>query len=293
MLRGAFGFALRNTVCVMSSRQLCSDCILKRQCANTKIFETLIFDRPPRFLRGLETAPRPFVLDCEMEKLHFREGEDLEFTMTLIGNAQDYHPYIIYAVHRMGERGLGAKRYPFFLRKAFYKDKTGKWRELYDGSRQQLEANPEPLEIPGTNGKEKAESVKIEFITPTRLKFNNEYSMEFNFRMLLFKLIRRVLELAYFYAPDSQINWEFHHLLVKASKVDIIRSHLHWIDIDRYSNRQKTALKLGGFVGKITLQGNLIPFLPILRASEILNVGKGTTFGLGKIKVKVLAKNGE
>ena len=44
-------------------------------------------------------------------------------------------------------------------------------------------------------------------------------------------------------------------------------------------------MKMGGFVGEITLEGDLNPFSELLRAAEVVHVGKGTTFGLGKVEI--------
>ena len=98
-------------------------------------------------------------------------------------------------------------------------------------------------------------------------------------------MLRRVLEISFFYLPEAQLDWEFHDLLVKASDIEITGKNLHWQDRSRYSNRQDTAMQLGGFVGEIVLEGDLAPFSHLLRICEVIHVGKGTTFGLGKIKV--------
>jgi hypothetical protein len=44
-------------------------------------------------------------------------------------------------------------------------------------------------------------------------------------------------------------------------------------------------MKLGGLVGSLTLEGDVAPFAPLLRATEILHSGKGAVFGLGKVEV--------
>jgi CRISPR-associated endoribonuclease Cas6 len=44
-------------------------------------------------------------------------------------------------------------------------------------------------------------------------------------------------------------------------------------------------MRLGGLVGRLRLEGDLEPFAPILAAAETLHVGKGTTFGLGRVQV--------
>ena len=47
-------------------------------------------------------------------------------------------------------------------------------------------------------------------------------------------------------------------------------------------------MKMGGFVGDMTVEGNLSPFRSLLNYSEVLHVGKGTTFGLGKMEIESL-----
>src|SRR3978361_2245230 len=61
MLRGAFGHALRRTVCVMGPRQACADCVLRQACVYTRIFEPFVEGEPPPFLRGIDQAVRPYV----------------------------------------------------------------------------------------------------------------------------------------------------------------------------------------------------------------------------------------
>jgi len=41
-------------------------------------------------------------------------------------------------------------------------------------------------------------------------------------------------------------------------------------------------MKLGGLIGDIVYYGPITPFKPLLEAGELLHVGKGTSFGLGK-----------
>src|SRR3954447_21370243 len=60
---------------------------------------------------------------------------------------------------------------------------------------------------------------------------------------------------------------------------------LRWLDWERWSQRQSAAMKLGGLVGSLTLEGDVSPFAPLLRAAEILHAGKGAVFGLGKVEV--------
>lgn len=297
LIRGAFGFALRRTVCVMSPKQLCSDCMLNRQCVNTKIFETLIFEDPPRFLNGLTTAPKPFVLYCPDEQRDYEAGGMLLFEMCLLGKAIEQHPFIIFAIQRMAERGLGSRRHKFHLESVHSSlvhaagENDTEWQLLYDGTTQKLTAPATPLKTPTGAPQQSPETLIMRFVTPTRLVVERDLSMDFNFRQLVFRMLRRTLELAHFYTPEATIEWEFHDLLVAASDIRITERNLQWKEQHRYSFRQKQDMFFGGFIGDITLEGELGPFINLLRAAEVLNIGKATTFGLGKTNINLISDN--
>lgn len=333
LLRGAFGHALRRTVCVMGPQQPCPTCMLRRQCAYPRLFETLIEpeENVPRFLRGLPTAPRPYVFEPFDERRLYRVGETLQFDFILLGQAIDLHPFAIFAVSQMAEQGLGFKRMPFQLEKVFWQsleskrqtaknkmqeagadlplvsdhrendDDDDKWRLLYDGATRRLLETPTPqlahLDFPSislnenrsqpaneTTG-EPSNCLTVNFLTPTRLKFKNDLTIDFTFRMLVFKMLRRVLELAHFHMPGAAIDWEFHPLLVAADAVKVVQRDLRWLDWERRSNRQKTEMLMGGFVGELVLAGELAPFHDLLRICEVVHVGKGCVFGNGKIAI--------
>jgi hypothetical protein len=311
LLRGAFGHALRRTVCVMGPQQPCPTCMLRKQCAYPRIFETIIEpeDKVPRFLRGLPTGPQPYVFEPFDEQRLYRPGDSLSFDFILLGQAIALHPFAIFAVSQMAEQGLGFKRLPFRLasckwrvaseklqvtsgklqvksdREKGAEEKKGienEWRLLYDGATKRLLETPTP-KLAGATTVEPSNRLTLNFMTPTRLKFKNDLTIDFTFRMLVFKMIRRVLELAHFHAPGAKIDWEFHPLLVAADAVKIAHRDLRWVDWERRSNRQKTEMMMGGFVGEMVLEGDLAPFLDLLRICEIVHVGKGCVFGNGKI----------
>lgn len=291
MLRGAFGHALRKTVCAMDRDVTCADCMLKAQCAYTRLFETFITGEPPRFLRGLDTAPRPFVFECADLQQEFVPGSPLEFDLILLGSAIDFVPYIVFSVLQMCQTGLGPDRNRFELSQVdcFQPESENDdgWSQLYDAATQCLVFSPQPTKLaqnpPMTD--DQCLMTKLCFVTPTRLKFKGKYKLDFTFRDLVFKLIRRILELTYFYMPDEEINWEFHDLLVAASEVQITERNLRWSDWHRYSNRQQTKIDMSGFVGEMVLSGDLTPFMDLLRYCEVVHVGKGAVFGLGRMDV--------
>lgn len=269
LLRGAFGHALRRTACTMNPGQLCENCMLRSHCSYTRIFETFITEQPPPFLKGLDTSPRPFIFEPHDHTKFYKTGDTLWFDFILIGDVVDFVPYVVFAIMQMGHGGLGVSRHQFDLTAAYcYQPGDASpdpeaemdWQLLYDGESQKILLTPTPQALqPGHHAADATDHLTLKFLTQTRLKFDNDLTMDFTFRMLVFKLLRRALELAYFYAPREPINWEFHSLLQAASAIAITDRKLQWEEQGRYSSRQKAKMQLGGFVGTMTLHGNLSP----------------------------------
>jgi len=66
--------------------------------------------------------------------------------------------------------------------------------------------------------------------TPTRLRSRNRLMAEVSFRELVFAMLRRILELAYFHVPEAAVDWSFRPLLEAASRVEVTAADLRWHD---------------------------------------------------------------
>ena len=284
LLRGAFGHALRRATCSMGPGHDCRGCLLRRACLYTRFFETFVEDEPPPFLRGIPTSPRPYVFETVTEETEFEPGDPLCFDLLLFGQATALAAHALLAVERMARGGLGAHRHPFVLDKAGGGLLNGGWQEIYkEGRPSPALANVAPRlpsETPVGEGR-----ITLHFLTPTRLQVRGQLQEEPGFRALVFAMLRRTLELAWFHLPGAEIDWRLRPLLDRAAHVKITSSGLRWQEWQRYSNRQQRKISLGGFVGTMDLEGDLSPFGPLLRTAEVLHLGKGATFGLGRVKV--------
>ena len=286
MLRGAFGHALRRSTCAMGPEQACESCRLRRACVYTRIFETFIEDTPPPLLRGLPTSPRPYVFEPLEETLDFAPGDPLPFDLLLIGQATELQAYAALAVERMAAAGLGARRVPFELARVEALTADGSWVPLFAEGRP-CGPTTLPPSPPPRDGADlvRAGRATLHLRTPLRLKDRGGLSGTVDVRGLTFAMIRRVLELAHFHVPGAEIDWSFRPLLDRAAT---LRStpRVTWHDWDRYSNRQQRKVTLGGLLGTLEIAGDVDADLAhLLRTAEILHVGKGATFGLGKIEI--------
>ena len=128
-------------------------------------------------------------------------------------------------------------------------------------------------------------TLTIEFLTPTRLYYNERLVFDLEFHILVRQLLRRISLLSYFHCGIDPSGWDFKGLINKALEVKVRDRNLRWYNWERYSARQETKINMGGFVGNITFSGNLTPFRLYLLLGEYVHVGKGSSFGLGKYEI--------
>ena len=287
-LRGGFGYAFKKVVCALRSKE-CGTCLLKEKCVYSYIFET----PPPadsQMMRKYPSAPHPFVLLPPLEDDRVYEtGERLAFHLTLIGKAIDYLPYFIYTFEELGKMGLGKERGNFSLEEVEViqsgegsKGKGQKKETIYSGKERVLHSNCPFYSIPNLKTSDLApRSLTLVFLTPTRLKFQEELTSDLKFHVFFRNLIRRISLLSYFHCGQP-LEVDFRSLIKESELIQTLQSNLRWHDWERYSTRQGSRMKLGGVMGKIVFSGDLNSFLPYLLLGEWVHVGKGSSFGLGK-----------
>jgi CRISPR-associated endoribonuclease Cas6 len=201
----------------------------------------------------------------------------------LIGPAVEALPYFIQLFHDQGKRGLGRERGRFTLLEVT-QVRDGKTQLVYEGPIRTLyAAEPEfgPEVRPGVR---QVSTVSLEFLTPLRLKEKGDLVTHLTFPLFWERLRQRLTLLAAFYGDRDQ-KPDLSHLSAPAEAVSFKESRLSWYDWQRYSCRQRDLMKLGGLKGSITFSGELTPFLPYLRLGELVNLGQGTTFGLGRYRL--------
>ena len=284
--RGGFGHVFRKVACPLRCQDRCQ---LPATCIYAYVFET---PPPPgsHVLTKIPTAPHPFVIEPSLETRRVYEpGEELTFQLVLVGRAIDYLPYFIYTFDELGRVGLGRGRGRYQLVSVESVGPRGEAALLYDGSKKLLQST---FEVMGADDLTKLGGtvppnglVTLQFLTPTRIKSDGHLTDEAEFPILFRSLHWRIALLAYFHCGGA---WEEgpKALLKQAEGVAIEASALRWQDWERYSNRQKTRMTLGGFVGKVTYRGDLEPFWPYLLLGTHLHVGKGATFGLGRCRIE-------
>ncbi|HSR51719.1 MAG TPA: CRISPR system precrRNA processing endoribonuclease RAMP protein Cas6 [Acidobacteriota bacterium] len=295
--RGALGKALKRTLCLRHRLPSCDGCHLMEACRYPDLFETRFSPRR----NGRHPIPTPpFVLiPPDTPETDFETGRQLDCGLVLIGDALADAPSFNRAFAEIGRLGLGRGR--------------AKCRLTQIDTLSPRDATPSDAPHTGPAGNRSddlpnrpggiiqftAEQIirdrsdwmqsrrwKMDFLTPTRLQNRGRLVEDPDFPVLMQRLCERVETLSRLYASDLRFDVEA--ILEEASRTRLIDSQIRWDDWERYSNRQQTRMRLGGFRGTATYEGNLSFFTPLLALGEWLNVGKGATFGLGRFQVHPL-----
>jgi len=276
-LRGGFGHAFRRIICAFKGKE-CTDCLLRGQCVYAYVFETPI-SADAQIMRKYTAAPHPFILEpFTNSRKSYQEGEDFSFGLTLIGRATDYLPYFIYAFEELGRIGIGNKgRGKYELREVAEESSKGdvlqKKRVIYSGDTKLLTQTNPPIRLTDIviNHPSPPPVISISFITPTRIKYKNSLTKDLEFHVFFRSLLRRISLLSYFHCNHRIDDSGFKDLIQRARDIKTVKRSLYWHDWERYSNRQETRMKMGGFMGEITYY---------------VHVGKASGFGLGRYRIK-------
>jgi hypothetical protein len=249
-LRGAFGYNLKKVSCINPKGE-CDGCFAQSTCLYFDFFENKNISHKYRFDVTIPSS-------------------GWNFGLYLFEDACEKAAYVLSAMNAaITESGLGADRQKQRIVSVWANDVL-----VYDGNR---------YELKGVNAKHftpqnQMKISKITIKTPFRLKSDSKRVApeEITALSMALSAMRRLDELKG--EPMKSRRFEYKRGEEKKS--------LEFVNLNRYSNRQKTKMGLGGYVGEIECADMSEEMANALRVGEILGVGKSCVFGLGKIKLE-------
>jgi hypothetical protein len=303
--RGAFGAEFRRLACLPHCHDAAT-CEIAVHCSYARVFEA----KPSK--QGYTPVgdgglPRPFLTHPpEGGRLTIEPGKPFTFYLALIGWAAHYIPYFILAWRELGLRGIGRGRGRFRLEtvESCAEINPAAAGALVYNSEDELVRNPgkgltadrllserqafgvQAFRVPPSGGSEsqRRRSLSIEFVTPLRLKSKGAFLRgDLPFSALAGALMRRLETLSFFYGAGS-LGLDYSALMERAREVRARSHSFRWVEWERYSYRQDRRIPWGGIVGHIDYVGDFGPFLPFLALGEIIGVGNGCAFGLGRYR---------
>jgi len=250
MFRGALGVTLKRVVCINPS-YTCEGCFSSKQCIYYQFYEEKNVFHAYRL--GIEIQPNNF-----------------DFSFYLFENATSSLPYVLSAIKEAAEeQGFGKERKTMKIRQIAVSNNI-----VYDGKTFQ------PLENIVAN-ELKIDSycpdVELEFTMPLRIKENNKFAKN---SVALHTLVNNI------HSRYRQLKGLAPARMDYRVEGEIVTSNLKFVEMQRYSNRQKKGMSMGGLKGTLKIKGLDPKSYEYLKIGEIIGAGKQTVFGLGSYIMK-------
>lgn len=236
-------------------------------------------------MRKYPSIPQPMVVRVtELEGRSVRAGESLEFGFRLFGSAIDFFPYLIYAVEKMGEAGLGADKLRFQIESVFDGENV-----IFDHSVEEILQEPLrrvidviEFERPGI-----PTELTLRMVTPLRLRTGGRINRSPTLDEILRASLRRLRIMSHFYGDSEICPVDVGSLIDEASCAEPKLENLRQISIHRTSTRQNRKMSLDAVVGDVSYELPSSRLVPWLRAACECHIGKAASFGFGRIECEV------
>lgn len=268
-LRGVFGHALRDTVCVCGQPENhASDCPYRS-----------IFHAPPHSQLNIShknTPPQAYVIEPPFpSKTQFQAGETYAFDMVLVGQIQQLLPLIVGAWQLAFQRGIGKEKGIGTLQSVAIQI-DDEWKNLKNN--QYFSIQQATFKLP----EQFASHYVMNLQTPLRIQQQGKLCRvhDLNANVVLRQVMRRVSIMTQLYG-GLHLAVDFGDLVQTIEKIDFT-PELFWYENTRYSNRQHQYIPLGGALGTIYLRDVPTEWAILLYIGQWLHIGKETVFGLGK-----------
>lgn len=282
--RGALGHALKDVACLeRGGRAACEHCTRPDRCAAGALFDSTSGSGFP----SIHDRPAPFVVTPSgpgVRNDHFRVGDRLGFTLTLVGRGRVWHPWVIAALADMGWRGLGIERRPWSLAELHVEGPVG-CRQRVDVASQGL-GTPIPeltaADLVAALPFPDSARATLRFLTPAHLVRDKQLVRRLDGPTLFSRLLRRLGALLEAFEDWSPASYSFAPVLEEAAALRCTEQRLRINSLERYSERQGRKHPLTGLVGELVLADIPASLWPFLVVGQWIHVGKGSTFGMGK-----------
>lgn len=279
MLRGAFGHALLALSPLPHTDG--KPCALHATCPYCQLFAAPPL--PGHSLQKFSHMPQPYVIEPPTGGAQqLQAGQQFGFGLVLIGKALGLLPTVLQAWQRALRTGLGPGLTPCVLVDVHGENTV---QPLFDQHKQLSNLNTAlpPAPALGTQA-------TLHFHTPLRLQVQGKpvRAAQLTARDLLIALARRTQLLCDVHLGAAAPQQDFAALSSQAAAITLQGDGLRWFDWGRYSQRQQQEMQLGGLLGSVHLQGDLVPFAPLLHQGQWLHVGKNATMGLGGYRLEAV-----
>lgn len=273
----------------MGEMLLRANCIRDRKCENCDFYSECIVQRTmysqfsikPEFVTTGDSIG--YVIECENLEEKFKAGDTLQFNLILFGKTIVYFNQYMQALFALGRVGIGRYQAKFQIVSVT----NTKNHPILDGDNIYMEYYMiltvenyvryrfKELEQQGMEG-------ILNFKTPLTVKYKAEWIQEFHMEAILNAIRRRIFMLDCFEGIETDMDEIYEMVQIP----HIVCQESRFVGIERYSARQDRKMVLRGLEGYAELDHIPIDILPLLLAGELIHIGKNTSFGFGRYRLK-------
>ncbi len=209
--------------------------------------------------------------------------------VSLYGSAWRAYPWLLSALERALGTGLGKDRQRWRIERIFKVTVDGRRRKLCGRDLASLPADLGPEHFRLTADRYlPPQPMAVEFLSPTRLVRDGRLlprGKPVTFDLLVARILDRFHGLYGDGASELVRPPVRAEIEEAASRVPLLRDDTRWIEVRDYSARTGSELLLGGLSGRLVYGEPAARFLPVLRAGEVLHLGKNPASGCGRMRI--------
>jgi hypothetical protein len=286
LIRGRFGLMLKQSCCPLPDfrNTSCDGCTLLLKCLYVALFSPAVSQKQTAFQGKItpkhfpSVCPFVFSIKGDSGKIDLDRGEDATITFSLFGPAIQYCSLFL----NSARSAISTLSLHIQSIENIFPLNT------QPGGNTPSENISWPLaawiKSEWENDASRDAILKLHCITPLRLMKNGRpLRDQFSFATLITSVIRRLRDLKRSFGADQNMGEIQDDFFKFSETVTIHQSNLFWFPEKRYSSRQRQDVLLNGLIGQIQFIGQVAPFYPILKAGEIVHIGKSVSNGCGRI----------
>ena len=279
ILRGAFGSVLRRTTCPPECEHVRS-CVNWQDCPYARVFEPIRRGAGPS---GLEQHPRPFVFRARhLETCTIERGQPFHFDVHILSSNPELPRFFIRTFAELGFEGFGPRRSKAELQ-SVRRFGPGDPSGVVCASNENGMRSVAPVSIDLDGQCRTVNAIRIDFLSPTELKYKNQVVKRPDFSILFARIRDRINSLRTLYG-GGPLNIDLCSGR-RSEAIEMTDCAIGTRHVTRKSGRTGQVHSIGGFIGCAVYRGELAEFLPYLETARWAGVGRHASWGNGEIAI--------
>lgn len=271
LLRGVLGRSLRRVGCADVEHPCEADCAQLGSCAYSRLFDPPAPEPAPhRLLHGVTRAPQPLIpLFPPPGRLEFKTGDAFELGARLLGPVRPEDGFrLTAALEGMADFALGRDEGQVVF------------EQISQRGPRERPVTLEPRE-------DRPQRLRVDFETPAWLEQRGRLMDDMDCPALFRAVHRRLTTVCALYgslARDHDEEFARRDRLVEA--ITTVERRITAVQWERHALEREERHPMKGILGFIVFEGAVDEFLPLFRMAEVTHIGKATSYGLGRIRVR-------